>query len=255
MDHLLDRTTGCGRAASSRPAADVTLFCVPHAGGSAAYYTKFGSFFSSGVDVRPLELPGRGRRYCEPFLTGVEALSRDLFARILPIATGRPYALFGHSMGALLAHRCAQLAAEARAPLPAALFVSSSAVPGRRGDSGAPLPSPLTPEAVWAYVVRMGGVPQCVVESAEFRDYLAPILLADFSAVEAWRPPPATPLPIPIAAFLGSDDLVTEPQARQWAVLTTRGCEVHKFSGNHFYLQDHWAALAERIRQILERRP
>lgn len=254
MDHLPVRTTGDDQAASRHADAEVTLFCLPHAGGSAAYYARFGDHFPPRVAARPLELPGRGRRCREPLLTDIDAQSRDLLAQILPAAAGRPYALFGHSMGAHLAHRCAQLAAERGEPLPLALFVSSAAAPGRRRTAGSSLPLPLTAAGVWQYVIDMGGVPQCIAESPDFRKYLEPILFADVTAIETWQPPPATPLPIPITVFFGSEDLVTGAQAREWGDLTTRGCEVCAFPGDHFYLQDHWSALADRILDALGRR-
>lgn len=235
------------QAALEAPSPETfTLFCLPHAGGSAVYYSGFGKFFPDGVVVRPLELPGRGRRAGEPLLTSIEALSEDLFAQILPVARTAPYALFGHSMGALLAYRCALLARARAVALPTALFVSSSAIPGRAAGT-----LPLPPERLWEQVIGMGGIPQCIAESPDFRKYLEPVLRADFTAVDTWRPAPADSLPIPIAVFLGSDDLVSRADAREWAKLTSDSCDLHAFPGNHFYLQEHWESLANLVARKL----
>lgn len=241
MGDLLTQTT------PPAPSSEAfTLFCLPHAGGSAVYYSSFGKFFPDSVVVRPLELPGRGRRAREPLLTSIEDLSADLFAQILPVARTAPYALFGHSMGALLAYRCALLARARAVALPAALFVSSSAIPGR-GAGTLSLP----PELLWEQVTRMGGIPRCIAESPDFRRYLEPILLADFTAVDTWNPTPAEPLAIPIAVFLGSEDLVSHEDAREWARLTSDSCDFHTFPGNHFYLQEHWESLANLVTRKL----
>jgi len=235
------------QAAPQVPSPDaLTLFCLPHAGGSALYYANFGQFFPDRVAVRPLELPGRGRRAGEPLQNDIEDLSRDAFRQILPVARTAPYALFGHSMGALLAYRCALLARARDLPLPAALFLSSSAIPGRGAGYAAPSPSVL-----WEQVIGMGGVPRCIAESAEFRAYLEPVLVADFTAVNTWNPAPAAPLPIPIAVCLGSDDLVSREDAQKWAGFTSGGCDVHAFQGDHFYLQEHWGSLADLVTRML----
>lgn len=61
------------------------LFCIPHAGGSAIYYSGFTACFSGAIDVQPLEMAGRGRRCREPLATSLDDISRDLFAHIDPL--------------------------------------------------------------------------------------------------------------------------------------------------------------------------
>ena len=80
-----------------------TLFCIPHAGGNTAFYARFNEFFPAWITVRPLELPGKGRRCRERLLTSMESMGRDLLEQIRSAAHTGPYALFGHSMGGLLA--------------------------------------------------------------------------------------------------------------------------------------------------------
>ncbi len=227
------------------------LFCIPHAGGSATYYARFKEFFSEGIDVLPLEMAGRGRRCRDPLSTSMDVISGDLFAQIEPIGRSCPYALFGHSMGALLALMCALRARDKNMPLPEALFVSACATPDTFLNKP-PVPvSSFPPDQLWRYIRDLGGLPSAVVMSKELCQYLEPILYADFTALDTWHPVDIDPLPVPITVFLGSEDLLRESTASKWSKLTTREFSIHSFPGNHFYLQDNWDALATHITQKL----
>ena len=227
------------------------LFCIPHAGGSATYYSRFKDFFSEGIDVRPLEMAGRGRRCRDPLSTSMDTISGDLFAQIEPVARSCPYALFGHSMGALLALLCALRAREKNMPLPEALFVSACATPDNFLTKSPTPVSLFPPDQLWRHIRDLGGLPPAVAMSKELCQYLEPILYADFTALDTWRPADIDPLPVPITVFLGSEDLLRESKACEWSKLTTREFSIHSFTGNHFYLQDNWAALAALIEQTL----
>ncbi|GAB6125792.1 thioesterase II family protein [Humidesulfovibrio idahonensis] len=228
-----------------------TLFCIPHAGGNAAYYAKLGNCLPASVAFHPLELPGRGRRHQEPLRTSMESMTQDLAAHMLPLARKGPYALFGHSMGGLLALLCAVHTQKGGLPLPRALFISAAAPPANGRGPFFAAAAARAPEDLWDYVTALGGVPQCVAECAELRGYMEPILRADFTAVETWRPGPIDPLPVPITVFMGDHDLITERQAREWEGLTSGAFRIRTFAGNHFYLQDHWQDLADEIARAL----
>jgi len=228
-----------------------TLFCIPHAGGNAAFYARFNEFFPAWITVKPLELPGKGRRCREPLLNDMESMGRDLFEQIRSTAQAGPYAVFGHSMGGLLAFACAQFASRAATPLPTALFISSAATPGQM-RTGVSRPVEQLPAGVlWDYVARMGGIPPEIAQSKDFRNYLEPVLRADFIAVENWQPAPFAPLPVPIHISIGSRDLVTESDAEGWQSLTEARCTVRTFNGGHFYVQDNWQALADHMTRTL----
>ncbi len=233
------------------PASGTTLFCIPHAGGSATYYAQLKRFLPHHISFIPLELAGRGRRSREPLATSMDVIARDLLAHIAPVARTTPYAIFGHSMGALLALLCTLQARTESLPLPQAIFLSACAPPDMpRHRPDVPISS-LTPAQLWEHVESLGGIPPCISASAEFRSYLEPVLAADFTAIESWQPRPVPPLPVPITIFLGDQDALEEHSARAWRQYTTGAFSTHTFSGHHFYLQDHWAALAAFMSQTL----
>lgn len=238
------------------------LFCIPHAGGSAAFFRELAAQLALRTSMLaavqptpcclPLELPGRGRRHREPLHSDLPAMARDLLARMEPSAG--PYALFGHSLGALLAFLCARQAADAGLPLPRALFVSAAAAPLDWERSRPPVVAgiaTLPSRELWDSVAGLGGLPDCVAASEELLRHFEPILRADLGALEAWRPGPLAPLASPITVFLGQDDAVSEEQARQWRRFTLGEFRLRSFPGGHFYLQEQWPALAEHMAQAL----
>lgn len=229
----------------------LTLFCLPHAGGSAAYYADFGSHFSGDIRLRPLELAGRGRRCREPLETEVEAMVGDFWKSILPEARRAPYALFGHSMGALLAFLCAVRASEDGEPLPKALFLSACPPPDEMGAELAGVG--LTPEETWRHAVELGGIPESIERSEDFRRYLEPILHADFTALRTWRPRDFPALSVPLVVLLGRQDTVPLEKGRDWERRTNGGFSLHVFDGGHFFPKNHGAALAALIAQELGR--
>ncbi len=242
------------QCASHLPVASskgITLFCIPHAGGSAGYYTNFCTLFPAAIRPRPLELAGRGRRCKEPLETGLDSIGRDLFSLILPVARTSPYALFGHSMGALLAFLCAVQAYENGVPLPQALFISACPPPADFPPSPATPPPALSPGDAWREAIELGGIPEGIMHLPEFRKYLEPILHADLTAMRTWRPHDFPALPVPITVFLGNQDKVTAEKGCDWARLTTREFALLFFDGGHFYLQNHGKTLAAHIAQTL----
>lgn len=231
--------------------AESTLFCIPHAGGSAAYYTDFRAHVPGHIRLQPLELAGRGRRCREPAATSMEAMAQDLWTTVSPVAQRAPYALFGHSMGALLAFLCAVRAFESGARLPEALFLSACPPPG---DWCVPLVDgrpAITRDEVWRHAVALGGIPEDIVRSPDFRQYLEPILHADFTAMRTWSPRDLPTIPVPIVVLLGNQDRVTSEKARNWDRLTSGGVEIHSFDGGHFFLKDHGRELGALIARRL----
>ena len=100
-------------------------------------YLRWRRSLPSWIQVEPVELPGRGSRLHETAKGNFDALSADLSkvleGRIVesPERSER-YALFGHSMGALLACRIANRLHAARRPLPVALLVSAYVAPSQQ---------------------------------------------------------------------------------------------------------------------------
>ncbi|HEY1379547.1 MAG TPA: thioesterase domain-containing protein, partial [Gemmataceae bacterium] len=162
-----------------RPLASVRLFCFPYAGGGASVFRGWADGLPSAVEVCPVQMPGRETRFREPAFTRlpllIEALAESLYPHL-----DRPFAFFGHSLGALVAFELARRLRRDGSPEPQHLFVSGSGAPQARDHSGAVIHTRPADE-FWQEVGRLNGTPAEVLTDGELRDLLLPTLRADFA--------------------------------------------------------------------------
>jgi surfactin synthase thioesterase subunit len=215
--------------------AKTLLFCLPYAGGSAQrIYGAWRAGLGNQVDVVPVELPGRGSRIAEPLLTNVTTMVDDALGAVLP-RLDRPYALFGHSLGALVAFELARrLEHQYRRPAEH-LFVSGHGAPQlpREPDNDYKLPMPQFKERLR----QLAGTPEEVLAEEELLELVAPILRADFEAADTYDFRPGTVLSCPMTVFGGHAD----PEAHTdtlppWKDQTGSACDVRVMPGDHFFL-------------------
>lgn len=229
-----------------RAMSETVLVCLPYAGSGASFFRGWRSFAPRGLEVAPLQLPGREERFVDPPLTEVAEAVDDLLPRVLPIGQGAErVAIFGHSLGAILAYELAhRLAGQGGVPL-THLFVSGSPGPATVREIRASL---LDDEGFLAQVHELAGYSHPALENPELRELLLPVLRADVEMHENYRPPPHPLLDIPVTALRGREDhLVSAEQAAQWKEVTTGESTVVELDGGHMYLTDHPHALLRLV--------
>ena len=106
------------------------LFCLPFAGGGASAYRTWTTELAPQIDVCPVQLPGREERFNEPAHTDLRALASMVITQ-LQAYFDKPYALFGHSMGALLSYEVSRQLEAQGAPTPVRTFLSAYVPPHR----------------------------------------------------------------------------------------------------------------------------
>lgn len=195
-----------------------------------------------------LELPGRGRRGLEPLCASLEELADDVFRQIQQRGIATPYALYGHSMGALLAFLAAHRIRAAGFARPQALFLSGSSAPASRELRRRHL---LPPAEFKTMLRELGGCPPQVLDDPELLDFFQPILRADFKAVETWHRQDQPPLDIPFVVMSGLEDDSDAGDAGGWASETTAECRQMEFSGDHFFILRHWDQIGATIQHQL----
>jgi surfactin synthase thioesterase subunit len=212
----------------------VQLFCLPYAGGTAAMFHRWAPAAPPGVTVVPIELPGHGLRREEPLVTAVHVLARRLADEIRAQLTG-PYALYGHSLGALLAYETARLLRR-RAGEPVALLVSGRNAPSRR------LPmriSQLMDEQLAAVAKIWGGLPAELASYPALQTRLLRVLRADLQLAETYLRAPDERLRCPLTVFSGrTDPLVDGPGLAAWRDETTAPTELVTVPGGHLFVHD-----------------
>ncbi|HXM55487.1 MAG TPA: alpha/beta fold hydrolase [Candidatus Dormibacteraeota bacterium] len=230
------------------PTASLRLYCAPYAGGGTGVFRTWPADLDGRIEVRSILYPGRERRFPEPPLSSVEALAERLVPAMLA-ELDPPFALFGHSLGALVAFEVARrLAAGGRAPVH--LLVSGTHAPHL--TRGARQYHRLPDAEFLRAIQKLGGTPPELVDNRELLDLLLPALRADFTAAETYERAPGHPLPCPITAFGGTDDpLVDRPALEGWAAHTAAGFRLHELPGDHFFPTTARAELLQLVNQEL----
>jgi surfactin synthase thioesterase subunit len=241
------------RRLKPNPQARLRLFCFHFAGGSASTFRTWPALLAERrpeVEVCAVQPPGRENRLNERPFTQVSALVDALVAALRP-ELDRPFVLFGHSMGAIIAYELAQALTRLGVP-PTHLLVSGRRAPGT-AERYAPIHPASTDDALLrAIQQRYGNLPELLLHDAELKAIYAPLLRADFTLVETYTPSILSPLPCPITAFGGAvDPIATEAELLAWRTVTQSNFALHLLPGGHFYLQDQSGPLLDRIATIL----
>lgn len=219
-----------------RPQADLRLFCFPYAGGGAAIYRLWAEELPSFVEVCPVELPGRGRRFGEPLFEGLDDLLAQALDSLEP-EMDRPFAFFGHSMGALIAFEMARFLRQRKGFQPRMLFLSAHGAPQNLKLRPNPL-FKLPDGELLKELERLGGTPQEVLAHRELIQLFLPTLRADLKILETYVYRPEEPLGMPFIVLGGTNDAEVPPQALDgWRDLTRSDFSQHLFPGDHFFLK------------------
>jgi medium-chain acyl-[acyl-carrier-protein] hydrolase len=157
--------------------AQVRLFCFPYAGGSAAVFSSWADRLFPYVDLWIVEYPGRGRRRREQLVACMDALVEDII-RYLPLYVTKPFAMFGHSMGALVAFEVLRRLHASVEVRPQSLFVSACRGPSMRSTLKQ---THALPDAEFIEELRsLNGMPDEIVNDSELLRLFLPALRADF---------------------------------------------------------------------------
>ena len=247
---LPNQTAISGPWLSSRSpdsSARIRLFCLPHAGAGASAYNIWKRFLPAFIEVCPIRIPGRETRLSEASCTDSVTLT-DSITLGLSGHLDKPYAIFGHSMGALLALDLAQNMRARGLRQPSHLFVSgrnATHVPMKHGS----IHKMEDEDFLAALSIRYGGLPQEILDTPELLELYLPILRADLTLLETHHYQPLGPLACPISAFCGKDDAnVSRDGLEAWREHTSASFETRWFDGGHFYLSG--ASRAPLLRTI-----
>lgn len=231
--------------------APARLFLIPHGGGAAVAYRHWSGLLPADVELLLVQLPGRHDRRAEQPFARVEPLVEALREALETELDSRPFALFGHSMGAMLAYRLTVALQRDGVASPALLGVSSWAPRGYL--DGAREFSSLPDAELAAMVADLGALPTEILASPEMLQVVLPTLRADL-AVYGDHVDDGAVVSCPVAAYGGRSDPLLVPGAMaQWATRSPTFLGVSEFPGNHFYLDEHAVVVAADMVRHLRR--
>jgi len=222
----------------------MTLVCLPFAGGTQTSFSFLQKYLPPEIKYLCLEYPGHGRRMNTAPLHDLDAIVSDALTQLLDRVEG-DYLLFGHSMGACVAFLVAERIAQSFSLPPKHLFLSGHGAITRRQQTHRHL---LPRNKFLALINDLQGTPAEVFSCPELVDLVEPILRVDFAALDTYSRTDFASLPYPVTILHGSDDpSVNRTDIYAWRDLCADDFSCREFSGGHFFIHDHAAALAALV--------
>ncbi|MFJ7081899.1 thioesterase II family protein [Streptomyces griseus] len=219
----------------------VRLYCFAHAGAGVSVFHGWGRRTGPGVEPVPVLLPGRGGRRQEPRLTDRDSLVAHLMDRI-SVTAGQPYALYGHSLGAMVAHALTQALHEEGLPLPALIAVGACPPPDETSKLSDACES--SDEDLLEMLHTLGALPDGAEARRYWRRASLPVLRDDLRLAGALRVAARTsaaaygPLPVPMLAVSGNRDPLVSPEAvGGWRRWSTGPVATRTVNGDHFFVR------------------
>ncbi|HEX7942505.1 MAG TPA: alpha/beta fold hydrolase, partial [Gemmatimonadaceae bacterium] len=218
---------------------------LPYAGGGASTYRGWPAHLPADIEVAAVQLPGREERLREPAFTSASELCTQL-ARVLAPYLDRPFALFGHSMGGLVAFELTRRLRTIEGLSPVRLFVSAHC--GPRKAYCLPPVTGMPDRELLQLIRRLGGTRDEVLQDGDVMRLMLPLLRADLMICETYKYVAAEPLDCPISAFGGIfDEVVRRADVLAWAAETAGGFQARMFPGGHFFLDEVKPRLLQAI--------
>jgi medium-chain acyl-[acyl-carrier-protein] hydrolase len=230
------------------PSPRIRLLCFHHAGGGASWFRSWPAGLArSGIEVWPVQLPGRETRFTEPAAPDLESVVGDLVRVLGDRLDELPYGLYGHSAGAYVAGAFALRMRRDNRPGPAFVVVGAARPPGHP-DPDTPIhemPYPALLEKLQGY----GGLPPQLFVYPELVEVAVRTARADLCLIETVTFPAQPWFDCPVTAAGGVEDLsVPQRLLPFWSATTSSRTSVVRWPGGHFPDPAGVASLLEVIR-------
>jgi medium-chain acyl-[acyl-carrier-protein] hydrolase len=236
-------------SARTRPRPSLRLFCFPHAGGGASAFRGWLASPVPGVELHPVQLPGRETRYDEALPASFRPLIPELAEALLPLLDV-PFALLGNSMGSLIAYELARHLQRRFMLCPVWLF-AAAALPPPEVEHIPKISDSPDQELIRLIQQRYNGIPREIADNPEFRATFLPILRGDLRLLEVYRWDPESALSCPVTVVSGRADSSVDPGvARGWAAVTSGPFEQVRVAGGHLALLDHRDLVLDRLSRL-----
>lgn len=234
------------RSLTDNPAPRVRLLCFPYAGAGGYVYRRWVSKLPTSVEICAVQPPGREDRASEALPAEMDQLIGQMVDELRGILDG-PYAVFGHSLGALIGAEVVRRLTEEGAATPARLFVSGSrALPDiHHGRRRVHL---LSDDELVQHLRALNGTPAALLDDERMLTFVLRLVRSDSAILDTYRYRPGRELSCPITVFGGEADPLTDGyDLTRWAEMSSARTEVIMLPGDHFFLHSAEAQMLSLI--------
>ena len=231
----------------------IKLFCFPYAGGGSHIFYKWKAKIGNHVELIPVELTGRGKRFNEPLYKNVYEAVEDICAQIAPYLDSN-FAFFGHSLGAMLSYEVARKLKQENSVEPLHLFFSGRGAPNIQRKNRKEYHK-LNDFDFKGKIKSMGGTPKEFFNNEELLNLYLPVLRNDFKlASEYIQDRDSIKFDCPINVFVGKDEEIESNEIDAWKYHTNNNCSVEYFNGGHFFINEEYEEMISIMNRVLEKK-
>lgn len=228
----------------------ILLFCLPFAGGSKYSYRDLQTHVPDFIKFIVLEYPGRGTRISEDLKHDLQLLVDDVLSQIKSKLSNQQYAIYGHSMGGLIAYRVVRDLLARGYPRPRHLFLSGLGGPSAafREEKKRHL---LDRGSLIEEIKSFQGSGKDFFESEELINYYEPILRADFMASENYCHDISIKLPINMTVVTGIEEDLTNQEILAWDNESAFDVNYKRLPGGHFFIFKYAHEMVQIFSRVL----
>jgi len=235
---------------NQNPSASVRLFCFPYAGGNASIFEPWAKALRA-IDVVAVQLPGRGVRFAErplESMADIVAAFVDAFQHLSRL----PFAIFGHSNGALIGFEVArELQRRGNRDLKH-IFLSAAKAPhlSRGREKTYDLPYDEFIEELRS----IKGTPEEILKNNSLMALVVPALRADFKINQTYHYVPDIRLSASASLFTGLRDVaISDADMLAWQEnIASSNVGYKVFQGDHFFIHSHQQMILDEVHLVLE---
>jgi len=227
------------------------LFCLPYAGGSEVMYYSWKKYLDPYIELQPIELKGRGKRFNEDFYTDFNEAVDDIFQSIKDKIICSEYAIFGHSLGSLLAYELYYKICDQNLTKPRKIFFSGNIAPSAEKEQKNFYLLP--DDEFLKEIINLGGTPEELLESKELLQLVLPILRSDIRINESYiYKGREDKIECDVAIFSGRKEDVTLDELLMWKNHCNRGFKMYTLEGDHFFINNNVKEITSIIGSLLK---
>ncbi|GEM_PF-337672 len=211
------------------------IFCLPHAGGGAHHYAGWAAQLGDQIEWVPMDYAAHFSRMDEyPYETFTQS-AHDLATIMVKQAAGRPFALFGHSMGGALVY---EIACYLEQQFPAGrikFVVISSALPPHCRDENGPRYYTFSDREFIQHLIDTGGLSAQLAEQKELMAHCLPLIRKDYQLYHQYQRLSPVKLNCPLYILWGEQENIPSKKMAEWSDYSHHLLMTKTYPAGHFY--------------------
>ncbi|MED3804329.1 thioesterase domain-containing protein [Lysinibacillus xylanilyticus] len=225
------------------------LIAFPYAGGSATIYQPLEKCLANEIELVSIELPGRGKRFLEQPLLSINEMVDEAFNWFCEIQP-KKYALFGYSMGSILAYEFYYKLLQNGFSSPQHIFFAACEHIGKNRKSEGI--SVMTDSDFCCFLEEKNGTPEEVFENQELLELILPYVRGDFLALDTYKYNPRNfQIDCNVTVLSGRKDNIPKGNILLWNEYVQNKCQFETIEGDHFFIRESYTEVAEIINKAL----